>query len=180
MQARSPFPQQAPQSVQADKGRGRAGIQRPQKSAISGVRTNRGAIRPRRHRLFAPSCCWPTGPRKHFYRRTLSQSVRWAFQPVDFDSLAVPPRTARSLRSSQSRTALERDKKRALSHGTLPSRHYEWVTPKVRLWRLRSLREPRRFLQSASWKQETPPPASASARAGWGSSLVASAMEKTL
>jgi len=51
MQALSPRPQQAPQSVQADKERSRAGIQRPQKSEISGVRTNRSAIRPRRLHL---------------------------------------------------------------------------------------------------------------------------------
>jgi len=41
----------APQSVPADKERSREGIQRPQKSEISGVRTNRSAIRQRRHRL---------------------------------------------------------------------------------------------------------------------------------
>jgi hypothetical protein len=36
---------------EATEWRSREGIQRPQKSEISGVRTNRGAIRPRRHRL---------------------------------------------------------------------------------------------------------------------------------
>ena len=51
MQALSPRPQQASQSVQADKERSRAGIQRPQKSPISGVRTNRSAIRQRRLHL---------------------------------------------------------------------------------------------------------------------------------
>ncbi|UWG50060.1 hypothetical protein AArcCO_0739 [Halalkaliarchaeum sp. AArc-CO] len=51
MQALSPLPQGAPQSAPADKERSREGIQRPQKSPISGVRTNRSAIRPRPHRL---------------------------------------------------------------------------------------------------------------------------------
>jgi len=45
-----------PQSAPEDKERSREGIQRPQKSEISGVRTNRVAIRPRRLRFTFTLC----------------------------------------------------------------------------------------------------------------------------
>ena len=44
MQVLSPLPQRVPQSAQADKERSREGIQRPQKSEISGVRTRRRLV----------------------------------------------------------------------------------------------------------------------------------------
>ena len=77
-------------------------------------------------------CCWPTGPRKQVSHRTPNRNVRWAFQPLGFDSLTVPSGTTRSLRGLAIPTALERDKKRALSRGTTPSRHEGWDTPKAR------------------------------------------------
>ncbi len=98
MQALSSLAQRVPQSAPADKERSKEGIQRPQNRRFWCANESRSDSSTPSSPVLVRSGGCLTGPRKLLYRRTPTQNVRWALRPVDLDLLAVPRRTARSVR----------------------------------------------------------------------------------
>ena len=102
MQALSSLAQRVPQSAPADKERSKEGIQRPQNRRFWCANESRSDSSTPSSPVLVRSGGCLTGPRKLLYRRTPTQNVRWALRPVDLDLLAVPRRTARSVRKASS------------------------------------------------------------------------------